>query len=164
MNEDILETLGDTSTPNFWWLNNGVTILATSAVPLGGALHLEDIQIVNGLQTTESIYKYFSSKPLESDDRAILVRAIVSDDTKIRDRIIRATNNQTPVEVSALRATDKVQRDIDEILEKYGWFYERRKNYYRNIGKPAVRFVTPLYLAGGYVGLIKKNPSAAARI
>jgi hypothetical protein len=50
-------SLDDPSGPDFWWLNNGITILATSATMVGKTLHLEDIQIVNGLQTTETIFR-----------------------------------------------------------------------------------------------------------
>lgn len=99
-----------------------------------------------------------------SASSALLVKVIVSTDTAVRDRIIRATNNQSVVEGASLHATDKIQRDIEEILERAGWFYERRKNYYRNIGKPAVRFVTPMYVAAGYVALILKHPAQAATL
>jgi hypothetical protein len=92
------------------------------------------------------------------------VKIIVSSDAQARDRIIRATNNQSPVEIAALHATDKIQRDIEEILERHAWYYERRRNYYRNIGKPLTRFVTPIYLASAAVALVLKNPSDASRI
>jgi hypothetical protein len=55
VNEDIAESLRVPSAPDFWWLNNGVTILATNAALSGKTLSLQNIQIVNGLQTTESI-------------------------------------------------------------------------------------------------------------
>jgi hypothetical protein len=92
------------------------------------------------------------------------VKVLVSTDVQVRDRIIRATNNQSPVEVAALHATDKIQRDIEEILERHDWYYERRRNYYRNIGKPRIRFVTPLYVASAVVALIFKNPAGATRL
>lgn len=165
VNEDIALSLADASAPDFWWLNNGVTILATNATVPGKIIQLQDIQIVNGLQTTETIFRHFqdgASSP--SNDRALLVKIVVSSDPQIRDRIIRATNNQSPVEVAALRATDKIQRDIEAILEQYDWFYERRKNYYRNIGKPEGRFVTPSYIASAVVALVFKNVSQATRL
>jgi hypothetical protein len=162
VNEDILESLGGPAEPDFWWLNNGVTILATGATGVGKNIHMEDIQIVNGLQTTESIFRHFQSPTVKADGRSVLVKIIVSTEPTHRDRIIRATNNQNIVETAGLRATDKVQRDIEEYLERHGWYYERRKNYYKNIGKPSARFVTPMYLAAGYVSLVMKNPSAAA--
>jgi hypothetical protein len=55
-----------------------------------------------------------------------------------------------------------VQRDIEEYLDQHNWYYERRKNYYKNIGKPPERFVTLIYLASGYVALVMKKPSVAA--
>jgi hypothetical protein len=164
VNADILRTLADSDAPDFWWLNNGVTILATDATVVGKTINLVDIQIVNGLQTTESIYRHFRNGGCPTGDRSLLIKIIVSKDVKHRDRIIQATNNQNVVETAGLRASDKVQRDIEEYLERHGWYYERRKNYYKNIGKPQDRFVTPLYLACGYVSLVMKNPANAARL
>jgi hypothetical protein len=164
VNEDIMASLSDQTAPDFWWLNNGVTMLSSNANVAGKIIHLEDIQIVNGLQTTESIYKYFQINNSQSYNRSLLVKVLVSSDATVRDRIIRATNNQTAVELASLRATDKIQRDIEEILERYGWFYERRKNYYRNIGKPPTKLVTTMYLASGMVCLILKNPTKAASL
>ncbi len=157
VNEDIKETLLDDNSPDFWWLNNGITILATSAQVIGDFIHLEDIQIVNGLQTTESIYKYFSADEKDKNDRSLLVKVIVSKDPDIRDSIIRATNNQTNVELSALHATDKIQRDIEDILFRNKIYYERRVNYYFNQGIHPSAIITPLYLASGYLSLILKN-------
>jgi hypothetical protein len=164
VNEDIALSLADEAAPDFWWLNNGVTILATNATVPGKTIQLQDIQIVNGLQTTETIFRHFQSGATASRDRALLVKIIVSSDAQSRDQIIRATNNQSPVEISALHATDKMQRDIEEILERHNWYYERRRNYYRNIGKPQNRFVTPIYLASAVVSLIFKNASQATKL
>lgn len=164
VNEEIAKSLDDPTAPDFWWLNNGVTILATAATVPGKTIQLQDIQIVNGLQTTETIFEHFAGGKTASKDRALLVKIIVSSDEQARDRIIRATNNQSPVEISALRATDKIQRDIEEILERHDWYYERRKNYHRNIGKPFARFVTPVYLASAVVSLIFKNPVRASNL
>jgi hypothetical protein len=164
VNDDIAQSLADDRGPEFWWLNNGVTILATGATSAGKILTLHDIQIVNGLQTTESIFRHFKAGSQASLNRGLLVKVVVSSDIAVRDQIIRATNNQSLVEAASLHATDKLQRDIEEILERHGWYYERRKNYYRNIGKPQSRFITPLYIAAGYIALVMKNPAFAARL
>ena len=161
VNDDIRETLRDSSSPDFWWLNNGVTILASAASVVGKSIMLEDIQIVNGLQTTESIFRHFADEPEGDEQRSILVKVIVSNDSSARDRIIRSTNNQTAVESVSLRATDKVQRDIEERLIRSGLFYERRKNYYTNQGQAPSAIVSPMYLAAGYVALVLKNPQRA---
>lgn len=164
VNLDIAQTLEDSLSPDFWWLNNGVTILATGASMLGKTIQLQNIQIVNGLQTTETIYRHYHNGGSLAGDRCILVKILVSKDDQVRDRIIRATNNQSLVELASLHATDKIQRDIEVILEKNNWFYERRKNYFRNIGKPAARFVTPIYVASAVVALIFKSPTKAQRL
>lgn len=158
VNEDIRDTLLNDESPDFWWLNNGVTILATGARVVGKSILIEDIQIVNGLQTSESIFRYFSSQGNDISNRSVLVKVIVSNNSEIRDKIIRATNNQTFVEVSALHATDKIQRDIEEVLKLEDFFYERRTNYYKNQGMPLDRIVTPLYIASGFINLILKSP------
>lgn len=164
VNEDIALSLSDPHAPDFWWMNNGVTILATRAPVVGKEIQLHDVQIVNGLQTTETIFKHFTEFGDLNEDRGLLVKVVLSEDEAIRDRIIRATNNQSVVEPASLRATDKVQRDIEIVLEQHGWFYERRKNYHLNQGKPPARFISPLFAAAGYVGLVLRNPQAAASL
>lgn len=162
VNEDIRETLNNAASPDFWWLNNGVTILATAASVIGNSIHMDEIQIVNGLQTTESIFRHFNSSSFIDDNRAVLVKVIVSRDDSVRDAIIRATNNQTDVEQVSLHATDRIQRDIEEVLHRSGIFYERRKNFYANQGHSAGEIVTPLYIAAGYAALVLKLPHLAA--
>lgn len=163
INTGIEQTLEDINSPSFWWLNNGVTILATSAVATGKHLSMRDIQIVNGLQTTETIFKHFiRSRRAENAEKPILIKIIVSTDVQIRDRIIRATNSQSAVEIAALHATDPIQRDIESVLEAQDWFYERRTNYFKNAGRPAARIVPPNFLAAGSIALLLKNPEKAA--
>lgn len=124
VNEDIRDTLATSDSPDFWWLNNGVTILANSASVAGKSIQLEGVQIVNGLQTTESIYRHFRDGGADPSGRAVLVKIVVSTEPTIRDSIIRATNNQTSVELSSLHATDKIQRDIEDVLIQHGIFYD----------------------------------------
>lgn len=161
VNEDIRDTLENEESPDFWWLNNGVTILASGASVIGKSIKLSDIQIVNGLQSTESIHRHFQQGRGDLRERAVLVKVIVSNDDEDRDAIIRSTNNQTFVELASLHATDKIQRDIEDVLFRSGLYYERRKNYYLNSGYSASEIVTPLYMAAGFVALALKNPQRA---
>lgn len=165
VNADIAQTLSGSAGPNFWWLNNGVTILATSASLVGKTLKLKDIQIVNGLQTTESIHRHFQStaQPLQ-DTRSLLVKVIVSQEESIRDQVIRATNNQSTVEPAALHATDRIQRDIEEILLRHDWYYERRTNFFKNEGRPQARILSPTLVASGSVALLLKNPLRSSKL
>ncbi|GAB4166291.1 MAG: hypothetical protein Tsb0033_28320 [Winogradskyella sp.] len=164
VNEDIRNTLINPESPDFWWLNNGVTILSTGASVVGKSIQIEDIQIVNGLQTTESIYRHFYSGGNDPKERSILIKIIVSKDENIRDSIIRATNNQTNVELASLHATDKIQRDIEDVLKRNSLFYERRTNFYKNQDVSRDKIITPLYLASGFVNLILKSPHQATNL
>jgi hypothetical protein len=91
-------------------------------------------------------------------DRAVLVRILVTDDASTRDRVIRATNRQTSVPAASLRATDEIQRDIETFFLHHGWFYDRRKNYYRNNGKSVERIVSILLLAQAVMAMGLSRP------
>lgn len=164
INEDIKDTLRHQASPDFWWLNNGITILSSGASVIGKSIKLADIQIVNGLQTTESIYRHFNQGESDQKDRAVLVKIVVSNEDDVRDAIIRSTNNQTHVELSSLHATDKIQRDIEDILYRHGLYYERRKNYYVNMGHSPSEIITPVYMATGVVALVLRNPQRAYKL
>ncbi|MCD8147848.1 MAG: AIPR family protein, partial [Clostridiales bacterium] len=164
VNSDILKTLGSTSGPNFWWLNNGITIIGTQAHIVGNSISVQNVQIVNGLQTSESIYNYYCDHSLQNENRSVLVKILISNDSNTSKEIIYATNNQTNVNVTALRATDKVQQDIEDILKTKGIYYERRTNFYRNQGIPENAIISPLQLASGYICLMYKNPYIATSL
>nr|WP_280921055.1 AIPR family protein [Frateuria flava] len=167
VNEDIAATLDVAGDADFWWLNNGVTILATNAWSTGNTLHMENVQIVNGLQTTETIFRNFARRDQlmvtaslsadQRDKRAVMVKVISSADEVTRDEIIRATNNQTSVEQISLHATDKIQRDVEDALIRCGLHYERRKNFYVNQGVATSSILTPMYLAAGALALGRRR-------
>lgn len=160
-NTDIMNTLENPESIDFWNLNNGITILASTAHLFDQILEAENIQIVNGLQTTNTIYNYFSNSNITKDERSVLIKIIVSTENNIRKSIIQATNNQSLIPLYSLHATDKIQKDIEDILLKNGIYYERKDRYYQNLGISFNEIVTPLYLASGYISLILKLPHRA---
>lgn len=103
---------------DFWWLNNGITITATDATFASKKLHIEDPQIVNGLQTSFEIYNYFRYNRIDNDNRNVLVRVIKAGSEKSRLKVIKATNSQTNIPPASLRATDPIHRDIEDFLER----------------------------------------------
>ena len=139
VNRQILSSLQSRSIQEFWWLNNGVTILATSVSQRGSTLTLVNPSIVNGLQTSRTLFKHFSANSQQTDDpRRILARIIeVSDDIATGEEIIRATNSQTAVPPSAFISLDEVHRDIEEFFLRQDpiIYYDRRHNHYKNQGK-----------------------------
>lgn len=163
-NTDIYSTLEDEKSPDFWLLNNGITILVSRAVLYDGKLDVENVQIVNGLQTTNTIYQYYSTHPQDKTGRCLLVKVICSTEEAIRHKIIQATNNQSTIPLYSLHATDKVQKDIEMVMLQYDLYYERKTNYYKNLNCDRDKIFSPLYLASGYVALILKLPHRAAML
>jgi len=60
-----------------------------------------------------------------------------------------------------LRATDTLQRNIEDYFKSKDWFYDRRKNFYKNIGKPPQRIISIPYLAQAIMALVLKEPHTA---
>ena len=146
VNNKIKESLETEFEIDFWWLNNGITIIAESPNQISKTLSLENVQIVNGLQTTFTLAKYFKQSNNNNDDnRSILIKVIVLDSEKNKkaiDKIIASTNSQNAVPPVLLRATDDIQRKIEIYFTNQGYFYDRRKNFYKNSGKPASKIFT----------------------
>lgn len=161
VNRDIRYTLESEDNLDFWWLNNGITILASKASIAGKTITLDDVQVVNGLQTTTIVYNHFKENRVEEDKRSILIRIIVTEDAEARDRIIKATNFQTSIPIASLKATDRIHRNIEDYFLQHGWFYDRRKNYYKNIGKPVDRIISIPYLAQAVMAIILREADNA---
>ena len=168
VNREIQSSLEEPKDPDFWWLNNGVTIICSKVSIQGKRFTLDDVQIVNGLQTSyviyNTLYKIHQDEVKDSIlNHRILVRILETDNPTTRDRVIRATNRQTSVPVAQLRATDDIQRSIELFFTSKGWFYDRRKNYYRNLGKPTSRIVGISFLAQSVmaIGLSRPNDARA---
>ena len=161
VNDDIMMSLKNNDA-DFWWLNNGITILARHAVNIGNALKIQDVQIVNGLQTSQAVFDFYSVNSISSENRSVMIKVISQSDAEIRDRIIRSTNNQSAIESKSLFATDKIQRDIEDVMKHFGFYYERRTNYYKNQDVDPSLIFDIMGLGAGYLGLIFRAPERAA--
>ncbi|WP_298884946.1 AIPR family protein [uncultured Bradyrhizobium sp.] len=161
VNEEIKKSLRSKSDENFWWLNNGVTIIAAKAVQSGKTITIEDPQLVNGLQTSTEIFNYFQDTNTGGDEREVMVRIIVPGKAEISDRIIKATNSQTNIPPASLRATDKVHRDIEAYLEPFGIFYDRRKNQHKNEGRSTEQIISIPLLAQAIMSISMQRPDNA---
>jgi len=161
VNKEIAESLrSPTSGVDFWWLNNGVTIVADQAQFMNNRLAIENPVIVNGLQTSHELHNYATDLP-QADPRMVLVRVIVETDRAKRDEIIRATNRQTAIKHSSFRATEPIHKEIEDYLLTIGFFYDRRKNLYKREGKPAEKIISIDRLAQGVLSVLKKEPHTA---
>lgn len=159
VNQAISESLKNPNSEDFWWLNNGVTITTTNATLASQSLTIEDPQIVNGLQSSHELFYHFSTGGNREDSRKIMVRVIKPVDEKSRLKIIKATNSQTSVPIASLRATDEIHLNIEDYFLSQGIYYDRRKNYYKNLGKPAEQIVSIPYLSQIITAIVLREPN-----
>jgi hypothetical protein len=162
VNEDIRKTLGaPTESKEFWWLNNGITILADSCSLLAGpSLQIVRPELVNGLQTSYEIFNFFKDHS-GADPRMILVRVIRPPDDQSRRRIVKATNYQTAVSDLSLHATDDIHFDIEELLKLYGILYDRKKGENRRLRKPVSQIVSARSIAQAMIAIRLRRPNDA---
>lgn len=165
VNVEIKATLENEKSVNFWNMNNGITIIAEEISQMSDRVLLRDAKIVNGLQTSYTIYNHFMGEVGEAkDNRELLVRLISTKSTEDRNKIIISTNNQSNMQPYSLQSNDLFQIAIDEYFEPRGLYYERRKKYYSNLGKEREQIVTPLYTARIICALIQKQPFIASKL
>jgi hypothetical protein len=139
VNSAIKSSLKENTPTAFWWMNNGVTILADAAHDQTEEQWLlANPQIVNGLQTSFVLHEADVEEAITPKrlKESILVRIIREEQVAIRESIITGTNNQTAINSLQLFANDEYQRHLEQFLLTQGWFYERRRWQYRN--NPAV--------------------------
>ncbi len=146
---------------DFWWLNNGITIVASNATLSGNVLKIENPLIVNGLQTSTEIFDYFDKQRPKEEDRNLLVRVIVPSNEDSRNKIIKATNSQTLIPPVSLRATEQIHLNIEDYLNSYDIYYDRRKNFYKNQGKPREKIISIQKLAQSVMSIILEQPHYA---
>lgn len=164
VNNQIAETLEFQSQEDFWWLNNGVTMLSSEITFLTQtSLQIVDPEIVNGQQTSREIFNYFSrnQEKIDTDERTVLVRIIHPNSEESRDNIIFATNNQTAIPKASLRVTDPIHLQIEMYLRNRGLYYDRRKNYYKNQKKKSADIVGVSFLAQCLISIILRKPDFA---
>jgi hypothetical protein len=157
VNTSIEKTLSTPDrSPEFWLLNNGVTILSSRVQPQSSKkLEITDPQIVNGLQTSRQIFAhYYPNHGPVDDKRRIIVRVIQNSDEDVRDKIIRATNNQNPMPAEALFTTFRIHKQIESVFLRHDLFYERRKGFYRDQRKPIATIVTPTELIPAVIAIM----------
>ncbi len=156
VNKKIKNTIENKSEEDFWWLNNGITIIAEEPKEVGKKLSIENIQIVNGLQTSYSIFNNHNEDP--NDNRSVLVKVIINNNKETTDNIIASTNSQNPVSPTLLRATEPIQRNLELFFLNEGYYYDRRKNYYKNLGKPSTKIFSIQLTAQAIEAVVFDDP------
>ena len=138
----------------FLAFNNGLSATAESVVvtdlPSGGKgiSAIRDLQIVNGGQTTASIYHAVKRDKADVSQLFVQVKLTVLNDPTKMDTVVplisRYANSQNKVQEADLAANDAYHRKVEELsrtvwapakdgtLRQTRWFYERARAQYQD--------------------------------
>ena len=151
VNKEIKETLRSNDVRNFWFYNNGITIVCNDYNIAGeDKKNIENkyvtmygAQIINGCQTSRTIHDYIYSDEFNrksqdeqqniKDNSTILVKIIRNRNNNVeKSKITRYTNTQNPVTGKDLFAIDEYHKRMAREFSKIGYNYEIQKNSMKN--------------------------------
>ena len=136
VNEGIQQTLTGETPENFYFFNNGLTMVCNdfSYNALQNSdyhVKVENLQIVNGGQTCMTIFKTLESmnSRLIPREASVLIRLykLPKDNQDIVLQITYATNSQNPVDLKDLKANDQKQRQLEDSITSLGYSYRRKR-------------------------------------
>ena len=155
VNKGIRDTLRD-EPEMFLAYNNGISVTAESLEIVRdengkpSIKSIRDMQIVNGGQTTASIYNAKKDKKLNADLSKVFVQMKVSvisspeDMDEIVPRISTFANTQNKIQIADFSANDPFHRRVEELSRTIwttgtigekpkNWFYERARGQYADM-------------------------------
>lgn len=136
VNEGIRQTLTSSTPDNFYFFNNGLTLVCNdfSYNALQNSdyqVKVENLQIVNGGQTCMTIFKTLESMNSHQipKNASVLIRLykLPKDNQDIILQITQATNSQNPVDLKDLKANDEKQQLLEESITALSYSYRRKR-------------------------------------
>jgi hypothetical protein len=138
VNEGIRATLNSNTPENFYFFNNGLTLVCDkftyNALQQGDfQIRVNNLQIVNGGQSCMTIFK--TAEELEKAGKSLPAHASVlvrlyelpNDNNDVVLQITHATNSQNPVDLKDLRANDAKQKQLEQSIQDLGYTYRRKR-------------------------------------
>ena len=169
VNKQIIRTLSDPEERNnFWYYNNGVTIVCDDYEIINNKENtevlLKGLQIINGCQTTVAIA---SCRDLLSHSE-VMVRIFKSKGEKFAMKVCETTNTQTAVKGRDLRSLDPIQRQLKKQFKNLGYYYEIKRFGYateKSVDRtPYKAILNNQKVAKAYLAFIGHPSDARARL
>jgi len=135
INSQVVETAKGRDSGDFWYYNNGITIVCDQLVEStsGKVINLKNAQIINGAQTTYALYEAYQKGELK-EDVEILVKVIESSKKDFIESVTLYTNSQNAIRLRDLLSNLGVQTKIQKILlDSYKHFYERKRGEFDSL-------------------------------
>ena len=134
-NEKMIATAtSECEKENFYYYNNGITILCRSClegISSNTTFTIDDIQIVNGSQTIHNLAQLCKNDPESISNIYLLCRFYSVIDHNIHTHIAEYTNSQHQVKPRDIKALDAIQIKLEKEFDLIGIKYERKKNQYK---------------------------------
>ena len=141
INRGIYESALSGDNFEFWYLNNGVTIVCDTCeyhpTAVTATAELTNVQIVNGGQTSRTLFHASQKDQDKVADVDVLLKIIATRDRTISTKISETANRQTPVRTRDLHANDAIQKELEEQFRDLDFYYERKKN--QHVDQPTVK-------------------------
>jgi len=134
INRNIKETALLEDNYKFFYFNNGLTLVCdkfsyeSRRAPI---VKLTNVQIVNGGQTVHALWDAYQENKDMVKCINILIRVYETVGENLPQDIAEYTNSQNPVKNRDIRANDYIQKKLEKELLAMGYFYERKKGFYR---------------------------------
>jgi hypothetical protein len=146
VNDGIYKTL-EQKPEHFIAYNNGITVICRAAQPTSTGLRLQVPYIVNGCQTTRTLYDFMDTKfpgvdiehitsesriqPYRDAHLAIKILVVSADDgNTYANDITRFSNKQNAIRGKDFIALEKMYRDLKAELDHQGYFLEIQAGEY----------------------------------
>ena len=131
-NRSIIDTAASSDSYLFWYLNNGVTITCKNFWYNKGhvnpVLKFKEFQIVNGAQTSHSLFEAERRDPDAFKNVVLMVRIYATDRSDIAERVAVATNSQARIQTRDLRSNEPILKKLESALKEHDYFFERKRN------------------------------------
>jgi len=124
INKGMAKTL-NSEPANFWYYNNGITIVCDDFKAQNSKIVMTTPQVVNGCQTVTTIRNFGSQHGKKSFENAeILARIVRAPDPEVKNSITTFTNAQNAVRGKDLYSLSSFQKRLVREMQRRGYFYE----------------------------------------
>lgn len=171
VNSRIRETLlSDEDRKNFYFYNNGITMLCeqfrhNQLAGTNWQLQLSGLQIINGGQTSktiEAVHKEYPNKDFSEAQVLVRIYELAEEDDAahaLTTTITMATNSQSPVDLRDLRANDTIQKKLAHQAEEMGYEYITKRSTLTSSGSS--KRIPSSVAAEAVFSIWKQRPNSA---
>lgn len=134
VNKEIIQAITSEESQWFSYMNNGISIICDQMEIITKkntlSVELTNLQVINGCQTVNALYsaKYGEDTKDKFKPSNVLVKIYQINPTqqRFKQNVIKATNNQNAVKTYSLLANDPIQIEIQKVLKKMNYLYDRK--------------------------------------